>query len=68
VIECAAMSARSSRSVFKSIVGWVIVALVAIWLLDFVVGTVRVLARFVLWAVIIGLLVVAYFKLSDDEE
>ena len=62
------MSARSSRSVLKSIVGWVIVALVAIWLLDIVVGTVRVLARFVLWIVIIGLLVVAYFKLSDDDE
>ena len=62
------MSARSSRSVLKSIVGWVIVALVAIWLLDIVVGTVRVLARFVLWIVIIGLLVVAYFKLNDDEE
>jgi hypothetical protein len=62
------MSARSSRSVLRSIVGWVIVALVAIWLLDVVVGTVRVLARFVLWIVIIGLLVVAYFKLSDDEE
>jgi hypothetical protein len=62
------MSARSSRSVLKSIVGWVIVALVAIWLLDIVIGTVRVLARFVLWIVIIGLLVVAYFKLNDDEE
>ena len=62
------MSARSSRSVLKSIVGWVIVALVAIWLLDIVVGTVRVLARFVVWIVIIGLLVVAYFKLSDDDE
>jgi hypothetical protein len=62
------MSNRSSRSVLKSIVGWVIVALVAIWLLDVVVGTVRVLARFVLWIVIIGLLVVAYFKLNDDDE
>jgi len=62
------MSARSSRSVLKSIIGWVIVALVAIWLLDIVVGTVRVLARFVVWIVIIGLLVVAYFKLSDDDE
>ncbi len=62
------MSNRSSRSVLKSIVGWVILALVAIWLLDVVVGTVRVLARFVLWIVIIGLLVVAYFKLRDDEE
>ena len=62
------MSARSSRSVLESIIGWVIVALVAIWLLDIVVGTVRVLARFVVWVVIIGLLVVAYFKLSDDDE
>jgi hypothetical protein len=62
------MSARSSRSVLKSVVGWVIVALIAIWLLDTVIGTVRVLARFVVWIVIIGLLVVAYFKLSGDDE
>jgi uncharacterized membrane protein YqhA len=62
------MSDRSSRSVLKSIVGWLIVAIVAIWLLDAVIGTVRVLARFVVWIVIIGVLVVAYFKLSDDDE
>jgi hypothetical protein len=62
------MSARSSRSVVASIIGWVIVAIVAIWLLDLVVGTVRVLARFVLWAVILGLLVFAYVKLRDDDE
>ena len=62
------MSDRSSRSVLKSIVGWVIVALVAFWLLDLAIGTVRVLARFVVWIVIIGLLVFAYFKLQGDEE
>jgi hypothetical protein len=62
------MTARSSRSVLKSIVGWLIVALVAIWLLDVVIGTVRVLARFVLWIVIIALLLVAYFKLRDEED
>jgi len=62
------MSDRSSRSVLKSIVGWLIVALVAFWLLDLVIGTVRVLARFVVWIVIIGLLVFAYFKLQEDEE
>ena len=62
------MSDRSSRSVLKSIVGWLIVAVVAFWLLDLVIGTVRVLARFVVWIVIIGLLVFAYFKLQDDEE
>jgi hypothetical protein len=45
-----------------------IVALVAFWLLDLVIGTVRVLARFVVWIVIIGLLVFAYFKLQEDEE
>ena len=62
------MSDRSSRSALKSIVGWLIVALVAFWLLDLVIGTVRVLARFVVWIVIIGLLVFAYFKLQEDEE
>ena len=62
------MTARSSRSVLKSIVGWLIVAVVAIWLLDTVIGTVRVLARFVVWVVIIGLLAFAYFKLRDDDE
>jgi hypothetical protein len=62
------MTARSSRSVLKSIVGWLIVALAAIWLLDVVIGTVRVLARFLLWIVIIALLLVAYLKLRDEEE
>jgi uncharacterized membrane protein YqhA len=62
------MSARSSGSVPKSIVGWLIVAIVAIWLLDTVIGTVRVLARSLIWIVIIGLLVFAYFKLQDDDE
>jgi hypothetical protein len=62
------MSARSSKSVLRSVVGWLLVAIIAIWLLDTIVGTVRVLARFVLWIVIIGLLVVAYFKLRDDDE
>ena len=62
------MSARSSTSVLKSVVGWLIVALVAIWLLDIVIGTVHVLARFVVWIVIIGLLVFAYFKLNEDDE
>jgi hypothetical protein len=62
------VNARSSRSVLKSIVGWLIVALVAIWLLDTVIGTVRVLARFILWIAIIGVLVFAYFKLRDDDE
>ncbi|HZB40851.1 MAG TPA: hypothetical protein VE487_07800 [Ilumatobacter sp.] len=62
------MTARSSRSVLKSIVGWLIVVLVAIWLLDVAIGAVRVLARFVLWIVIIGLLVFAYFKLNEEDE
>jgi hypothetical protein len=62
------MSARSSRSLIKSIVGWLIVVVVAIWLLDILIGTVRVLARFLLWIVIIGVLVVAYFKLQDDDD
>ena len=61
------MSDRS-RSVLKSIVGWLIVALVAFWLLDLVIGTVRVLARYVVWMVVIGLLVFAYFKLNDEDE
>ena len=62
------MSARSSGSVLKSIVGWLIVAIVAIWLLDTVISTVQVLARSLIWIVIIGLLVFAYFKLQDDDE
>ena len=45
-----------------------IVAVVAIWLLDTVIGTVHVLAGSCAWVVIIGLLVFAYFKLRDDDE
>jgi len=62
------MSGQSGRSVLRSIVGWVIVAVIAYWLLGFVIGTVRFIFKFVVWIVIIGGLVYVYFKLQDDDE
>ena len=52
-----------------SIVGWVIVALVLFWLLGAVIGTIRFLIRFLVWAIVLVALVALYLNLrapSDD--
>jgi hypothetical protein len=61
------MSAGSGRSTMRSVIGWLIVVLLAFWLLGIVIGTIKFVVRFLLWAVLLGLLVYAYFKLKDDD-
>jgi hypothetical protein len=60
------MSTGSGRSTLRSVVGWLIVVLLAFWLLGIVIGTIRFVLRFFVWAVLLGLLIFAYFKLKDD--
>jgi hypothetical protein len=60
---------RTSSSLLASIVGWVLVAVLAYWALGALVGTVRFLFKFLLWiAIIVGLLFL-YLKLKfgDDD-
>jgi hypothetical protein len=61
------MSTSAPRSVAKTIVGWLIVAVLAFWLLGIVVGTVKFIVRFLVWIVVLSLLVTAYLKLSSDD-
>jgi hypothetical protein len=55
--------ATSPRSVIASALGWVIVALVAIWLLGTLIGWISFVLRSIVWIALIGLLVAAYLAL-----
>ena len=61
------MSTGSGRSTLRTVVGWLIVVLLAFWLLGIVIGTIKFVVRFFLWAIVLGLLIYAYFKLNDDD-
>lgn len=60
--------ATKPRSALASVIGWIIVALIAIWLFGMVIGWIRFVLRSIAWFVLIGLLLAAYFALraSDD--
>jgi hypothetical protein len=51
-----------------TVVGWVIVALVVYWLLGAVIGTIRFLIRFLVWAIVLGAMVVLYLNLKSPDE
>jgi len=57
-----------ARSALASTIGWIIVALVVIWLFGMVIGWIRFVPRSIVWFVLIGLLVVAYLaaRAPDD--
>lgn len=59
--------AASSKSILASVVGWLIVALIAYWFLGVIVGTIAFVVRFIVWIVLIGLLVTLYLKLKAPE-
>jgi hypothetical protein len=61
------MRKDSGSSTLRTVIGWLIVVLLAFWLLGIVIGTIRFVVRFFLWAVVLGLLIYAYFKLKDNE-
>jgi hypothetical protein len=53
--------ATSPRSALASAIGWIIVALIVIWLFGMVIGWIRFVLRSIAWIVLIGLLLAAYF-------
>ncbi len=59
--------ASSGRSVLASVVGWLIVALLAYWFLGIIVGTIAFLVRFVIWIVILGALLAIYLRLKSPD-
>lgn len=50
-----------------SVVGWIVVALVAYWLLGAVIGTLRWVIRAVVWIVVLGVLVSLYARLKSRD-
>jgi hypothetical protein len=57
-----------SRSALASAVGWVIVALVVIWMFGLVIGWIRFVLRSVVWIVLIGLLLAAYLAIKEPPD
>jgi hypothetical protein len=56
---------EKARSVLATIVGYVIVALVAFWLLGAVLGTLRFLLKAVLALVVLGVLITLWARLKS---
>ena len=59
-------SRRSVRSLAATVVGWVLVLVVAYVLFGFVAGTVRVIVRFALIVAIVVGLAWVYVRLRDE--
>ena len=57
-------ASNRARSVLATVVGYVIVALVAYWLFGALIGTIRWLVRAVLTIVVLGALATVYLKLK----
>lgn len=60
--------ATRPRSILASTIGWIIVALIVIWLFGMVIGWIRFVLRSIAWFVLIGLLVAAYFALKAPDD
>ena len=56
-----------ARSLLATLVGYLLVALVAFWLLGAVIGTIRFLLRAVLTLVVLGGLLALYLKLRTPK-
>ena len=61
------MASSSGRSLLASLVGWIIVALIAWFLFGWILSTLRFILRIVIILVVIGVLASLYFKLRGDD-
>lgn len=59
--------ADGPKSVLASVVGWLIVALLAYWFLGIIIGTIAFMIRFVVWIVLLGVLLTIYLKLKSPD-
>jgi hypothetical protein len=59
---------RPGKSVAASVVGWVIVGIIAFWLLGFVFSTVFWILRSLIWVAVIGGLIWLYFRLKGGSD
>jgi len=60
--------ATTPRSVLASAIGWVIVALVAIWLFGMVIGWIGFVLRSIVWIVLIGVLIGVYLSVKEPPD
>jgi hypothetical protein len=60
--------ANSPRSALASAIGWVIVALVAIWLFGIVIGWISFVLRSIVWIVLIGVLIGVYLSVKEPPD
>lgn len=56
--------ANSPRSLLASAIGWLIVVLIAFWVIGLVLGWVGAVVRSVGWLLLIGLLVATYLAIK----
>ena len=61
------MAARP-RSALASAIGWVIVALIAIWMFGLVIGWIRFVLRSLAWLIVIVVLVIAYLAVKGPPD
>ena len=60
--------ATTPRSVLASAIGWLIVALVAIWLFGMVIGWIGFVLRSIVWIVLIGVLIGVYLSVKEPPD
>lgn len=60
--------ASAPRSAIASAIGWVIVALIVIWLFGLVLGWIGFVLRSIGWIVLIGLLLAAYLAIKGPPD
>lgn len=61
------MAGSGGRSLLASVIGWILVALVAWFLFGWLLGTLRFILRIVVILVILGVLANIYFRLKGDD-
>ena len=60
--------ASKPRSALASAIGWVIVALIVIWLFGMVIGWIRFVLRSIVWIVLIAVLIGVYLSIKDPPD
>lgn len=59
--------ADGPKSILASVVGWLIVALLAYWFLGIIIGTIAFMVRFIVWIILLGVLLTIYLKLKSPD-
>lgn len=60
--------ATSPRNTLASVIGWVIVVLIAFWAFGMVIGWISFVLRSLAWVVVIGILVAAYLAVKGPPD